>query len=1370
MAETTNNTTETKNVKVAVKVTGTKSLESLQHNIENVAGGALASTAAFDALSEAIKSLSGSSSAFGATAQALSPLMSKTGKLAANINVTATSLMKAAAAAKGFSTAMKALGSANFDKSINQFNLLMKSMTGRNSELHKLARDFKAISSSLVEMNRAIENYHKTSAKVAVKTNRNAVVGSDNVPVDTTAGATGSKKQRTLTPFGTKLSTMTSYYGAASIIMSTREAIASMAQLQDSFAQIQGIAGLSDETMAKLSKTILDVGTSSKYTTNELAQATVTLAQAGLSAEQITDVLDTVNKLAVATGSDLKTAVGTMTSILSIWEMQSTEAARAADVLTTTLNKSKAEMQSIANGLQYAGAAAAQMGISFEETAAAMGAVTNAGIKARSSIGTGFRALVTELTNPTKRLTNEVERLGLSMSDIDVKQNGLIGVVQTLKRAGFDSEASFKGFERRSATFYAALSSQLDSYDKIREAMNRGGSTAESYEKQMNTLTAQFARLKNSILGATAGLVGESGIGKGFTLFVKQFSDAAQNAATWVNSLSEPVTTYETQVDDLTGSSEAYAETLNALGNSYAKLIAEQNRLMDNTKELINVRDELNSKFGGGFDSYDFNDMRGGLIDKIRQTETSRISEDIKRLASNQGALRNQSARFAKTMYGRNSYGEFNYQTGDGSALLSALGVDPSKMYTESELDKLITTAIQGADQNKRGLVGTLVDRLIKNDGTLANALKPLSAALGYRSSIEEIESKGSVSLEYSNMANARIDALSGFNQNALSALLAQAGAATKRGSFQSSEAINSMGAAFSNQHDIIKSLAYDKMENGGWSKKFGADAIIGVVDQLLSQLASGQRRWVDALEKESKEIGTKIKIIEKEITSVEKQRGGMTSSEYKSKQNKLTAEIEEHQKRQQLIQDKAIELNKAESDEQESLKVLQAEKLKEIRYRTETNAALLRLNEIENALLDNQRKIASKRFEDANKRIAGDEKIRADRLSDMNNTKLLGEWATANGRGATKSQQGYAAGVDTLNAQNVYKQQMSDLSEKIKAQQKVLDDSKEAYAANVKALNAANKTLENTKESDVDYNKILERRNKIEQDSLSLKVQTQTAENNLTTSQLAYDRSEKALNASSPRKNGAMGYLGARRSELESSDFLNDSLYDGLGAAESALKSFSQSLVRGEADLATTITSLMYTITDSLVSNGIDAMIKAASEWALTSATENAAKVSETVTTELATVAIRGLGMAAIEAAAQLAAIGAAGAVSGGMAAAATGGVVVGGVPGKDSVPTMLMPGEFVMKKSAVDIIGQDTLHDLNSGANTTKRLSDQSMTSANVSNKKGGTAVTNVYVVDESEKDKLKPNDVIAIIGKDIKEGGQTRKLIGQTLQKVY
>ena len=111
----------------------------------------------------------------------------------------------------------------------------------------------------------------------------------------------------------------------------------------------------------------------------------------------------------------------------------------------------------------------------------------------------------------------------------------------------------------------------------------------------------------------------------------------------------------------------------------------------------------------------------------------------------------------------------------------------------------------------------------------------------------------------------------------------------------------------------------------------------------------------------------------------------------------------------------------------------------------------------------------------------------------------------------------------------------------------------------------------------------------------------------------------------------------------------------------------------------------------------------------------------------------------------------------------AATGAMVRGGIQGKDSVPAMLMPGEYVLKKSAVDALGTNFLNDLNNNAaQTLTNTAANMMQNPYESGSESEPSVVNVWVVSKEEEAQMGPNDVIATISKDIMTGGQTRRLI--------
>lgn len=290
-------------------------------------------------------------------------------------------------------------------------------------------------------------------------------------------------------------------------------------QYDEELHQLQAISAMSNASLDKTRQTIEAVAVSTEFTSLELAKASTVLAQAGLSASQIQGTLSAIAKLATATGTDLATSTDVITSAMNIYNLQMHEAEHVTNALTTAMNESKATIPGFQTAIQYAGNMAAQLGVSFEETTAAISAATQAGIRSKSMLGTGLRAVMTEFLKPTKKLIAELEKVGLTVDDIDVKTKGYVNVLKTLKQAGFGVTEAFRGMERRGAAFLVSQINQTEFMDDLRMKMASSTAAAKANETQMEALAKQVKNFQN-VLG-TAGT-------QGLEPFVKVMSELLQ--------------------------------------------------------------------------------------------------------------------------------------------------------------------------------------------------------------------------------------------------------------------------------------------------------------------------------------------------------------------------------------------------------------------------------------------------------------------------------------------------------------------------------------------------------------------------------------------------------------------------------------------------------------------------------------------------------------------------------------------------------------------------------------------------------------------------------------------------------------------------
>ena len=301
----------------------------------------------------------------------------------------------------------------------------------------------------------------------------------------------------------TQLRLMANYAAIGAVTSGLKYVLNYTVQYDKELKQLQAISAISDTGLQNLKTTIEEVANSTKFSSLEIAQASTVLAQAGLSVSQIKDTLPSIANLATGTGTDLATATDVITSTLNIYELQVTEATRVTNSLTTAMNESKADISGFQTAIQYAGNFAAQLGMTYEETAAAIAAATQAGIRSKSMLGTGLRAVLTEFLKPTDKLIAQLESVGLTVDDINVKTKGFNNVLKTLKEAGFGAEEAFRGMERRGAAFLAALINQTDYMDQLRMSMAGSTAAVEANAIQMESLSAQWDNFKN-ILASTA--------------------------------------------------------------------------------------------------------------------------------------------------------------------------------------------------------------------------------------------------------------------------------------------------------------------------------------------------------------------------------------------------------------------------------------------------------------------------------------------------------------------------------------------------------------------------------------------------------------------------------------------------------------------------------------------------------------------------------------------------------------------------------------------------------------------------------------------------------------------------------------------------
>lgn len=245
------------------------------------------------------------------------------------------------------------------------------------------------------------------------------------------------------------------------------------------------------------------------------------LVKRGYSAKQALGAMPSILNAAKASGDDFNSVMTVSTSTLEQFGLKSRTTAgmlkntqRVTDSLTYTANATAAGFQDMGDAMTYVGPTAHAAGISLEETAAAIGLMSNQGIEG-SVAGTALRSALTRLMKPSKQNAAGFKELGINVADFKKGTLTLPEILNKIKTntAGWTKEqraaaiATAFGTEAQ-AGMNALVSQGGDALTDLTSKTEKAtGSTKKIADTMNSTKAAQIARFKESlhVLAITIG-------------------------------------------------------------------------------------------------------------------------------------------------------------------------------------------------------------------------------------------------------------------------------------------------------------------------------------------------------------------------------------------------------------------------------------------------------------------------------------------------------------------------------------------------------------------------------------------------------------------------------------------------------------------------------------------------------------------------------------------------------------------------------------------------------------------------------------------------------------------------------------------------
>ena len=307
-------------------------------------------------------------------------------------------------------------------------------------------------------------------------------------------------------------------------------------------SRVKAISGATGSSFEELRQQAIDLGAKTAFSAKESAAGMENLASAGFNAKEIMEAMPGLLDLAAVSGGDVALASENAATALRGFNLDASQSGHVANVFAKAAADTNAEVGDMGEAMKYIAPVANSMGLSIEEVSAAIGIMSDAGIKG-SQAGTSLRGALSRLAKPTDAMQAKMDELGLSFYDSEGKMKPLKDQIGMLKDA-------FKGLtpeqqQNALVTLYGqeSLSGMLALIDKGPDKLGKLTDSLKNSDGAADKMARTMQDNMNSSLEQMMGALESAAIviQKVMAPAVRKIADAVSGMVDMFVSAPEPV-------------------------------------------------------------------------------------------------------------------------------------------------------------------------------------------------------------------------------------------------------------------------------------------------------------------------------------------------------------------------------------------------------------------------------------------------------------------------------------------------------------------------------------------------------------------------------------------------------------------------------------------------------------------------------------------------------------------------------------------------------------------------------------------------------------------------------------------------------------
>ena len=266
-------------------------------------------------------------------------------------------------------------------------------------------------------------------------------------------------------------------------------------------SRVQAIAGATKDELKQLTDQAMDLGAETSFSATQVAEGMENLASAGFTTQEIMEAMPGLLDLAASSGAELATASEIAASAIRGFGLEASSSAHIADVFAEASARTNAQVEDMGYAMKYIAPVANTMGLKIEEVAAAIGIMSDAGIKGEQA-GTTLRGALVRLTKPTDKMIGVMEELGISFYDNEGKMKSLTEMISMLQDATKDLTDEQE--QNALTTLFGT-----ESLSGMVALINRGAEDLSNMTKSFESCDGAAQNMADTMLDNTAGSIEE---------------------------------------------------------------------------------------------------------------------------------------------------------------------------------------------------------------------------------------------------------------------------------------------------------------------------------------------------------------------------------------------------------------------------------------------------------------------------------------------------------------------------------------------------------------------------------------------------------------------------------------------------------------------------------------------------------------------------------------------------------------------------------------------------------------------------------------------------------------------------------------------